>query len=163
MLSSCTVQYYTDLNTKKVRDFRKEMISKNNNIEKIIFEYGNSQLEILYQFKKEVSLKNKFIIFDKTKKLLVDQEFKNEFLKKYFRKYKGEGIYYPKVRISFDFPTEESIELEFISEYYEVENKQTGEKKIRVRDKWVFENYSKEIIDLPGGFSEVDYIKFLNE
>ncbi len=141
----CTGRTFHQLNTASIRTFKTEMLNNFINIRTVTFEFANSQLNINYEFSQKTSKDEVLQIFYDTKKLLLSEEFKNEFFKKYFKKYKNH-MYYPKVTIYFTINPEQDIRFE--SAYYIEDNLFDENQKIGGCIVWMITNNAMEEIDL---------------
>ncbi|MTI46858.1 hypothetical protein [Sporosalibacterium faouarense] len=160
ILTSCTVVTWHDLKIKEVNNFKENLMKNNKYIEGIKFNYAISQLNILVKLNKEPMVQDVFKTFHSIRTLLVNEDFKKEFLKEYSKIDKN-TMTYPNVTISFDFPNEEGINLEFDSKYYN-DREKSKEKKIKGCETWMINNLSRYDIKLPVEFTQEDYESFLD-
>lgn len=110
-----TLATYYSFSISMTRSFSKQIINEFDNVEKVKFKFGGGGLSVDYILMNELEADEIDIIFYLTKELLKKEEFKGEFLKKYFSKYRNHQ-HYPNV--SIDFYVDGLSIAKYESEYY---------------------------------------------
>ncbi|MBZ4647703.1 MAG: hypothetical protein JG777_3192 [Clostridia bacterium] len=142
--TACTA--YSSLNIPQITEFKKNITSEYEEINSLKVQYSVSCLSFIYSFKKEISEKQMFHIFYKTKELILKEDFQEEFFKQFFKKYynnTGEQKIYPNVSITFYLQNDEKDIYQFESLYYKEPYNSARENEIDGYKTWTYWNFNE--------------------
>jgi|GEM_PF-927656 len=151
-LISCAITY--SLGISSFKEFRKDILRANSEIEKIKAEYDASGLYIIYTLKNNVTDSETNDILAKTEQLINNEEFQKEFFKVYFSKFKSsngevidgepvKAIYYPKTTVYIDWDNKRKT-VEYITE-----SVQYGTWEYKYKGKVDYYEKTEEVTDKP--------------